>query len=404
MATLSDDEFQKEMAQLLAGKPNDLIKIETPPAPAAAATPVVETPPAPVVVDTPAPAAPVETPVETPPETKQPTAAEMDAAAKAAREPAKVEAPPANGADPAAPKPGDAPAKTAEQVLAEQTAANAPAVIDYEGIYKRIFGTPIKAAGKEITVLNADEAISLIQKGVGFHSKLNKLQPDLKFVEMLRNNGLLDEAKLSLLIDAQAGKPGAIKKLLDSAKLDPLTLDSAEASTYAPSDHRVSDNQVQFQSVVNDLRDSTSGAQLLIDAQGWDQNSKAEIYKTPDVLTMLAHQKESGRYDKIKAQVDREKLLGNIPPTEGFLVSYARVGQQMMQAGAFGEVKTPTPTPTPTPVVQKVITPPAPPNAVAAAAAAPTRKTTPAPKPAVASTKGMSDEDFMKVFKTTIKI
>jgi hypothetical protein len=180
---------------------------------------------------------------------------------------------------------------------------------------------------------------------VGFHTKMNRIHNDLKYVEMLRNNGLLDQQKLSLLIDAQAGKPGAIKKLLDSAKVDPLELDSAEASTYAPSDHSVSDEQVNFQSTVADLSASETGRGVLRDAQAWDQASKAEIYRTPQVLQVLAEQKEMGRYDLIVAELNRAKVLGQLPVGETFLQSYTRVGQQMMQAGKFGA---PPPTPTPT--------------------------------------------------------
>jgi len=227
---------------------------------------------------------------------------------------------------------------------------------------------------------------------------MNRLHGELKYVEMLRNNGLLDEQKLSLLIDAQAGKPGAIKKLLDSAKVDPLTLDSAEASSYAPSDHRVSDEQVRFQSVVSDLSTNETGKAVLIDAQGWDQASKAEIYKTPDVLTLLAQQKEMGRYDLIVAELNRAKLLGQLPPGESFLQSYTRVGQQMMQAGRFEPS-----TPTPTPVAQKTVTPPVPANSKKAAAAAPTRTSGTGVQPKV-NINELDDAAFEAHFRKTLKI
>jgi hypothetical protein len=233
---------------------------------------------------------------------------------------------------------------------------------------------------------------------VGFHNKMNKVQKDLAIAEALRNAGI-DQSQLNLLIDAHQKKPGAIKKLLDSAKIDPLTLDTAEASSYAPSDHSVPEEQVRFQSVITDLTDTTHGTAVLQDARSWDQASKAEVYKNPGVLELLSQQKESGRYDLIKAQVDRQRVIGAIPVTEPFLQSYTRVGQQMMQAGAFNP--TPVVTPTPTPVAQKVITPTPPANGKKAATAAPTRTSTPAVKPALPPTNKMSDAEFEAFFKKT---
>ena len=365
MPTLSDDEFLAQAPEIQK-QLEATIKASETPAPAAAP---VETP---ATVETPAPVTePATAPVETPPS----------------------ETPPS----------GETPAPEGDtKAAAEGAAEGGEAVVepDYKAIYQRLFGTPIRAAGQDITLNNPEEAISLIQKGVGFHTKLNRLHGELKYVEMLRNNGLLDEQKLSLLIDAQAGKPGAIKKLLDSAKVDPLSLDSAEASTYAPSDHRVTDEQVQFQTTVADLSASEVGRAVLVDAQSWDNGSKAEIYKTPAVLQLLAEQKEMGRYDLIVAEVNRAKLLGQLPPGESFIQSYTRVGQQMMQAGKFGA---PPPASIPTPVAQKTVTPPAPANSKKAAAAAPTRVTTPGAKQ-LPDIKEMDDAAFEVHFRKTLRI
>jgi hypothetical protein len=356
MPTLSDEEFLAQAPAIEKQLEATILASETP---AAVTPPIVE------------PAAPAPAPGSETPPSDPPVAADS--------------APPPEGSVEAPVTPeGETP----------------PSEPDYKAVYDQLFNKPIRASGQDITLHTPEEAISLIQKGVGFHTKMNKVHGDLKYVEMLRNNDLLDEGKLSLLIDAQAGKPGAIKKLLDSAKVDPLELDSAEASTYAPSDHSVSSEQMQFQSVVSDLSGSDKGRAILTDAQAWDQGTKAEIYKTPGVLSLLAEQKELGRYDLIVGELKRAQILGQVPPGETFLQSYARVGQQMMQAGKFGE----EPAPTPTPVAQKTITPMAPANSKKAAAAAPTRgSTASSAKPAVDINK-MSDEAFTAHFRQTFNI
>jgi hypothetical protein len=361
MPTLSDEEFLAQAPELEKQLEATIKASETPPP----ATPAPETPP---VVETP-PAAPV---AETPPSEPVATAP----------------------AEPQTPSSPDEPVKPEGEASPQEEP-------NYKAIYEQLFGKPIRAAGQDIVLNNPEEAISLIQKGVGFHSKLNRIHNELKYVEMLRNNGLLDEEKLSHLIDVQAGKPGAIKKLLDSVKVDPLSLDSAEASTYAPSDHRVTDEQVVFQSTVADLSATEAGRKVLTDAQAWDQATKAEIYRTPAVLQVLTEQKEMGRYDLIVAELNRAKILGTLPAGETFLQSYTRVGQQMMQAGRFGPP--PGTTATPTPVAQKTVTPTPPANSKKAAAAAPTKASAPGAKPQV-DINEMDDETFSAHFRKTFRM
>lgn len=356
MPTLSDEEFLAQAPELEKQLQAQIDKASETPAPTPAPT---ETP------------APVETPAATPQATETP-AAETPAPTGEAAKPAEGEAPKGDETPPQEP--------------------------NYKAIYEQLFGKPIRAAGQDIVLNTPEEVISLVQKGVGFHSKLNRIHKDLRYVEMLRNNNLLDEEKLSLLIDAQAGKTGAIKKLLDSVKVDPLSLDSTEASTYAPSDHRVTDEQVAFQQTVADLAASEAGKKVLTDAQAWDQTTKAEIYKTPAVLQVLAEQKEMGRYDLIVAELNRARILGQIPPGESFLQSYTRVGQQMMQAGAF----TPK-APTPTPVAEKTVEPTPPANSKQAAAAAPSKGSAPGAKPKQ-DLNELDDDAFMVNFKKTFRV
>lgn len=363
MPTLTDEEFIAQAPELEKQLQAQLNKAsETPPA--------AETPPPAPVVEAP--------PAETPPVADATPPATDNSAPSTDNSDAAAATPPADDAKPKDDEPPKEP--------------------DYKAIYEQLFGKPIRAAGQDIKLQTPEEVISLVQKGVGFHSKMNRIHNDLKYVEMLRNNNLLDEEKLSLLIDAQAGKTGAIKKLLDSVKVDPLSLDSAEASTYAPSDHRVTDEQVTFQQTVADLSTTDAGKAVLTDAQAWDQGTKAEIYRTPAVLQLLAEQKEMGRYDLIVAELNRARVLGQLPPGETFIQAYTRVGQQMMQAGAFNPK-----TPTPTPVAQKTVQPTPPANSKQAAAAAPTRASAPGAKPQV-NLNELDDDAAMAHIRKTLKI
>ena len=51
-----------------------------------------------------------------------------------------------------------------------------------------------------------------MQMGAGYGRKLQDMQPHLKTLRMLEKNNLLDEGKLSYLIDLDQKNPDAIKK------------------------------------------------------------------------------------------------------------------------------------------------------------------------------------------------
>ena len=84
---------------------------------------------------------------------------------------------------------------------------------DYEAFYKEVM-TPFKANGKLIELRNPAEAVQLMQMGANYTRKMQAIQQHRKVLTMLENNGLLDEGKLSFLIDIEKKNPDAIQKLV----------------------------------------------------------------------------------------------------------------------------------------------------------------------------------------------
>ncbi len=105
-----------------------------------------------------------------------------------------IDTDPAKKAAPAA-----EPAK-AETPAPTEPAKPAPVEIDYKGQYEKIMA-PFKANGKEIKLDNPDDVVRLMQMGANYTQKMQALQPNLKLLKMLQNQGLLDEGKLNNLID-----------------------------------------------------------------------------------------------------------------------------------------------------------------------------------------------------------
>jgi hypothetical protein len=99
---------------------------------------------------------------------------------------------------------GEAPnAESAEDT--PPTTQDTTAVADF---YTKVTAK-FNASGKEFQVDNADDVISLMQKGIDYNIKMSTLKPALKMVKALEAHGITQE-DLGLLIDIHNRKPEAI--------------------------------------------------------------------------------------------------------------------------------------------------------------------------------------------------
>ena len=279
------------------------------------------------------------------------------------------------------------------------TPATAESMADF---YKRVVETPIKANGKTIKINTPEEAIGLMQMGANYTRKLQELAPVRKIVTMLDKNGLLDEGKLTFLIDIANKNPDAIKKLVKDSGVDPMEINTEEKDTYVPGNHQVSDGEVKFQTVLTTLKSSDDGkGTLKIINDTWDDASKELLWTNPEVMEAIHEQRGNGVYETISAEVDRQKTVGLIPVDAPFLHAYQFVGDQLAkkkQAPAPTlEAPAPKDTPKPEPKVVATRTPPPKkdPNADKAKAAAGT-KGAPGSSKAFVNFLAMSDDDFVK--------
>ena len=270
---------------------------------------------------------------------------------------------------------------------------------NYEEIYKKLM-TPFKANGKMITLENPEEALQLMKMGANYTRKMQDMAPHRKVLLMLENNGMLDEGQLSFAIDLVKKKnPEAIKKLLKESGVDPLEIDTNTEPTYREGNHRVSDEEATFVSVLEDIKSTQAGVETLtvINSQ-WDQASKEVLWQNPEVIQVINEQRASGVYDRVAAEVERQKVLGQIAANVPFLQAYKAVGDQLASAGKLADlvpVQKPV-THTQAPVVTRAAAPkPVVKNSEKASAASATRST---PKTAEVKINPLaqSDEDFMK--------
>lgn len=207
----------------------------------------------------------------------------------------------------------------------------------YEEFYKRVMA-PFKANGKTVQLNSAEEAISLMQKGVDYTRKMQDIARYRKPILMLEQANLLNEDQLSFLIDLNNGNQEAIRKLLKEKNIDAFDLPSNEEPiNYIPGSHNVTDEEVNFKSLVEDIKDRPNGTYLLRDIKNMDNDSKVLLYKNPAFVEQLYAHVQQGYYSKIVNEIERLKTIGQIRSNAPFLQVYNTVGAML-----FGQQNTNT--------------------------------------------------------------
>ena len=269
-----------------------------------------------------------------------------------------------------------------------------PDAIDYKAEYERLTKS-FKANGKDITVSNVDEAISLMQMGANYNKKMAALKPNLKLLKLLENNKLLDEAKLSYLIDLDKKNPEAITKLLKDSGIDPLDVDLEKDSEYKPNTYTVDDRELALDEVLGELQDTPSYSQTLdIVGNKWDGPSKQVVADNPQILKIINDHVARGIYGIISKEVERERLFGRLNGVSD-LEAYRTVGDNLQANGGFDHLNPTTKTVVKVAAPIKKVADPA--LVSKKRAASSTQKAAPSSAPADFNPLGMSDEEFSKL-------
>lgn len=222
----------------------------------------------------------------------------------------------------------------ASEKKAEEEAEPAPKEeTDYKAEYEKILA-PFTANGKQMQVQSAEEAITLMQMGANYNKKMAALKPNLKLLKLLENNNLLSEEKLSFLIDLDKKNPDAISKLVKDSGLDPLEMDVSK-SEYKPKTYTVDDRELELDAVLEKIQDTPTFQKTLdVVSNKWDGPSKQIVAATPQLIEVINSHMQSGVYDLISTEVERERMLGRLNGMSD-IDAYRHVGEAMHNRGAF---------------------------------------------------------------------
>jgi len=206
--------------------------------------------------------------------------------------------------------------------------------LNYKNEYERLIA-PFRANGKDIQVQNVDDAITLMQQGANYNKKMAGLKPNLKLMKMLENNELLDEVKLSYLIDLSKNNPEAIQKFIKDSGVDPLDIDTEANTEYKPSTYTVNDTEVELDAVLDDIRDTQSFNETIdIISNKWDASSKKVLLEQPRIIEVINGHVATGIYSQITQVIENERMLGRLSGLSD-LEAYQRVGDVIQANGGF---------------------------------------------------------------------
>lgn len=208
---------------------------------------------------------------------------------------------------------------------------------DYKAFFDEVTKS-FKANGTMMTVTDPADIIALMQQGANYSKKMGELKPKMAILKALEENNLLDNAKISHLIDIYNKDPKAIKKLIQDSGLDTYELDSEDNDGYVP-ENKVKEI-TELQTVLDELNSDSNFQEVLNDiVNTWDNESKDFVAQRPGVLRVLLEQRNSGIYHKVKGIVEYERMLGRMKDIP-YVEAYTIIEQQLS-----GEDSNPEPQP-----------------------------------------------------------
>ena len=285
-----------------------------------------------------------------------------------------------------------------DEVVKTDATPEASVEVDYKTEYEKVFA-PFKANGRDITVKSAEDAVSLMQMGANYNKKMAALKPNLKLLKMLEKHELLDETKLSYLIDLDKKNPAAINKLVKDSGLDPMDFDAEKASGYRPKTYTVDERELELDTVLGDLKDTPTYTRTLeVVGNKWDAASRQMVADTPQLLKVINGHIASGVYDIINQQVEQDRTFGRLDSLTD-IEAYRKVGDAIQARGGFDHLGLNQGKRTPPPGT--IVTPPKP--KIDSVELRDKKRAASSTKPVAAKTEAkefnplaMSDEEFSK--------
>ena len=197
--------------------------------------------------------------------------------------------------------------------------------------FREFLTSQFRANHKDVQVTDPHDIRRLMQYGMNFHKKMAELAPHRKILKALEQNGLTDESKVNFAIELMQGKKEAIAQLLKQHNVDTYDLPDLEETPYVTGDYIPSQQSIDFDEVVSELKQSQHGSNVIEYLKGLDADSFHQVYTNPIMAQTLAVHAETGLMQDALAKLETERALGHVPPNVNDIDAYAHVAQHLEQ-------------------------------------------------------------------------
>ena len=174
-------------------------------------------------------------------------------------------------------------------------------------------------------------------QAANYTQKMQKMAPFRKMISAIESEGVTHE-QLNLAIDALRGDKGAIKKMLETNKIDAydLTSEDADNTPYVQKNYGKDETSLEIEEITSTIQNDEEFVITtnVIDEQ-WDSSSRQTIAQNPKMILGLHADIKSGLYDEVAPAAMKMKVLdGN---SKSDIEYYMIAGEQLrlrMEASA----------------------------------------------------------------------
>ena len=216
--------------------------------------------------------------------------------------------------------------------------------IDYKAFYDEVT-SPIKADGRDFTIKSASDLRNLVSKGLDYTQKTQQIGPYRKTLAFLRDNDVLDDTKLSYMVDLYKKDEKAVKQLIRDVTAEPkeegkrklelydLDPEQEEESQryHFQNKNTITDEQLNFREVFDEVNASEGGNAFLNKiTQKFDQSSLSYLYQHPESIKLLYKADRFGQFDQIMEKMQYNDMIHpEKVQTENTITRFMKTGQSM---------------------------------------------------------------------------
>ena len=182
----------------------------------------------------------------------------------------------------------------------------------YKKFYDTIANAEFNANGKKVKgFTDPNKIIQAQQMAYGFSDKMASFKQYRPFMASLKERGMLeDPSKFNFVMDLLDGDPEALKKHLQTIKVDPLDLDMDSVSYTGTKNHLTSREELVLEDALEQAKQYGAEDKLRTAlAKDWDAESFNEFLTVPEVRRDLLEHMATGAYDLVQDRIAEMKTL-----------------------------------------------------------------------------------------------